>query len=243
MKTTHNKIATRVALYACIAATLTACGHSAPSESDAKTAVQARIGDCNYLRVSDFNKVNGIPIAENTYKVEVKYTLTLTPTSDMKDRAKALNTDRAKLSDAKQTYDAARADYHAAEAAWVEAHKHDPDTSISSPDPADPAKVIYPVELGESGARNKYMHDHSDGLNGGGTADSYAEQQERVRQEANVQIFANDLRKECQNVQLRTLGQAFHGVSASTDLTEEVQNQWDETIMMVKTDNGWQEAQ
>ncbi|MGU7776300.1 hypothetical protein ACV229_39875 [Burkholderia sp. MR1-5-21] len=243
MKTTHNKIATRVALYACIAATLTACGHSAPSESDAKTALQARIGDCDYLHVSDFTKVNGISIDENTYKVEVKYTLTLTPTSDMKERAKVLNADRAKLSDVKQTYDAARANYDAAETAWVDAHKHDPDTSISSPDPADPSKVTYPVELGESGARNKYIHDHSDGLNGSGTAGAYAEQQERVRQEANVQIFANDLRKECQNVQLRTLGQAFHGVSAATDLTESVQNQWDETFVMIRTDNGWQEAQ
>lgn len=227
----------------CLAAALTACGHSAPSESDAQTAVQARIGDCDYLHVSDFTKVNGIRTDENTYQVEVKYTLTLTPTSDMKQRATALNADRAKLADLKQAYEAAKSSYKADEDVWVQAHEHDPDTSIATHDPTDPTKVTYNVELGESGARMKYMHDHGDGINGGATAEAYADQQERIRQDANVQIFANDLHKECQNVQLKPLGQAFHGVSASTDLTEAVPNQWDETIVMVKTDNGWQEAQ
>jgi hypothetical protein len=242
MKITQKMKFTRIALYAFVAASLAACGHNAPSESDAKNAVQARIGDCDYLHVSDFTKVNGIPSNENAYQVEVKYRLTLTPTSEMKQRAAALNTDRAKLADLKQAYDAAKADYKTNEDAWVLAHEHDPDTSIATHDPTDPTKVMYNVELGESGARMKYLHDHGDGINGGATAKAYADQQERVRQEADIQIFANDLRKECPNIQLKTLGQAFHGVSALTDLTEQVQNQWDETIMMIKTDNGWQEA-
>lgn len=237
-----NMASIRRAFCVCLTAALTACGHSAPSESDAKTAVQARIGDCDYLHVSDFTKVNGIRIDENTYQVEVKYTLSLTPTSEMKQRATALNADRAKLADLKQVYEAAKVGYKTDEDTWVQAHQHDPDTSIATHDPTDPTKVTYTMELGESGARMKYLHDHGDGINGGATAEPYADQQERVRQDANLQIFANDVRKECQNVQLKTLGQAFHGVSASTDLTEAVQNQWDETIVMVKTDNGWQEA-
>ncbi|WP_367188836.1 hypothetical protein [Burkholderia sp. Ed8] len=242
MKTTHKLIATRIALFTCVAASLTACGHSSPSESDAKTAVQARIGDCDYLRVSDFTKINGTQVSDNLYQVEVKYSLTLTPTSDMKQRAETLNSDRAKLAEAKQAYDAARASSKADEDAWVQAHQHDPDTSIATHDPADPTKVTYTVELGESGARNKYLREHSGQLNGGATAEAYAVQQEHVRQDANIPSFANNLRKECPSIQLKALGQAFHGVNASTDLTQKVQNEWNETISMIKTDNGWQEV-
>ncbi|VWC30280.1 hypothetical protein BLA9940_00028 [Burkholderia aenigmatica] len=41
---------TRIPLLICLVASLAACGHSTPSESDAKSAVQARIGDCDYAR-------------------------------------------------------------------------------------------------------------------------------------------------------------------------------------------------
>ncbi|WP_175907995.1 hypothetical protein [Burkholderia seminalis] len=242
MKTTHRLIATRIALFTCITTSLAACGNSSPSESDAKTAVQARIGACDYLRVSDFTKINGTQVGDNLYQVEVKYSLILTPTSDMKQRAETLNADRVKLAEAKQAYAAASASSKADEDAWVQAHQHDPDTSIATHDPADPTKVTYTVELGESGARNQYLREHSGQLNGGATAEAYATQQERVRQDANVPNFANDLRKECPNIQLKALEQAFHRVNASTDLTQEVQNKWSETISIVKTDNGWQEA-
>ncbi|WP_175787318.1 hypothetical protein [Burkholderia anthina] len=242
MKTIAKLAPLRLALLTCLVASLAACGHSTPSESDAKAAIQARIGDCDYLRVSDFTKINGVQVSDNLYQVEVKYSLTLTPTSDMQRRAEALNADRAKLAEAKQAYDAARASFKADEDAWVQAHQHDPDTSISARDPADPTKVTYAVELGESGARNQYLREHSDQLNGGATAEAYAAQQERVRQDANVPNFANDLSKECPTIQLKALGQAFHGVNASTDLTQKVQNEWSETISMIKTDNGWQEV-
>lgn len=72
-----------------LTALLAACGNSAPSESDAKTAFQSQIGHCQDLTLTSFKKTNGIPGNDpNTYQVEIEYTLKLEPTSDEKDGMK-----------------------------------------------------------------------------------------------------------------------------------------------------------
>jgi len=77
-----------------------------PQSSDAKAAVEARLGDCKYFKVSSFEKTNGIPIGNTDYQVEVKYTVSLTPGSDMSDRLK----EDVKLF---QQYQLIKADYSA----------------------------------------------------------------------------------------------------------------------------------
>lgn len=66
---------------------LAACGSGAPSESDAKHAVQAQLGDCKYVEMSDFNRVNGSQGSDDRhYQVEVQYSLTLEADSGQKDK-------------------------------------------------------------------------------------------------------------------------------------------------------------
>ena len=66
---------------------LAACGNSAPSESNAKQAVQAQLGDCKYVEMSDFSRVNGTQGSDDHhYQVEVQYNLTLEADSDQKDK-------------------------------------------------------------------------------------------------------------------------------------------------------------
>ncbi|RDU98281.1 hypothetical protein [Trinickia dinghuensis] len=79
--------ATRLTLCSSIIIALAACGHSTPSESDAKQAVKASLGDCKYVSMSDFEKVNGQQgDDENHYEVQIKYKLTLEADSDQRDK-------------------------------------------------------------------------------------------------------------------------------------------------------------
>jgi hypothetical protein len=80
----RNVGAVRLALYASVILALAACSHSAPSERDAKAAINARIGDCSDFKVTDFSKVNGISVDDNDYNVEVKYTIKFTPDGHLK---------------------------------------------------------------------------------------------------------------------------------------------------------------
>jgi hypothetical protein len=99
MKIAHKMTVTRAALYVCIVAGLTACGHSIPSERDAKAAVEARLADCKYFKVSSFEKINGIPMDDNDYQVEVKYTITMSPTDTNKAQVQTWKADDAKYQD------------------------------------------------------------------------------------------------------------------------------------------------
>jgi hypothetical protein len=68
---------------------LAACGHSAPSESDAKAAIQSKLQGCPYLSLESFKKTNGIPGDDpNSYRVDVAYTLKFKPTDDEQESMK-----------------------------------------------------------------------------------------------------------------------------------------------------------
>ncbi|MBB5501046.1 hypothetical protein [Paraburkholderia sp. MM5384-R2] len=84
----YTRIPLLVALSA-LTVLLAACGNSAPSESDAKTAFQSQIDQCQDLTLTRFKKTNGVPGNDPTaYQVEIEYTLQLEPTSDEKDGMK-----------------------------------------------------------------------------------------------------------------------------------------------------------
>ncbi|WP_233827753.1 hypothetical protein [Paraburkholderia sp. ZP32-5] len=243
MKITRNTIPFRhIALYTLLSAGLTACGHSAPSESDARKAIEARIGDCEYIKVQDASKTNGTPIDDNDYRVEVKYTLKLNPTDGMKAQADKVKADFSKLADSKAAYDKAREDFKANEEAYAQAHQHDPDNSIATHDPADPTKVTYTVELGVNGAREQYDRQNSSGLNGGDMAQTYSEAEEIVRQDKIMLPYAQEISGACSGIGYKMLNEAFAKIHLPDGLTNGNETQWKETISMVKTDNGWQEA-
>jgi hypothetical protein len=74
----------RISFASLLLVSLAACGGNGPSESQAKAAIQDRLGDCKYFAIEHFTKVNGIPIDDNDYQVEVKYTVSLTPDDTLK---------------------------------------------------------------------------------------------------------------------------------------------------------------
>jgi hypothetical protein len=74
----------RIAAATLLLIALAACGNSTPSQSDAKAAIQARLGDCDDIKITDITKLNGIPVDENDYNVEVKYTIEFTPYGHLK---------------------------------------------------------------------------------------------------------------------------------------------------------------
>ena len=79
--------ATRLTLCSSIIIALIACGHSTPNDSDAKQAVKVGLGNCKYVSMSDFEKVNGQQgDDENHYEVQIKYKLTLEADSDQRDK-------------------------------------------------------------------------------------------------------------------------------------------------------------
>ena len=97
-----NRFPTRlgkIALCLSMAAALAACGHSAPSEGDAKAAINARLGDCEYFKITDFEKVNGRQLDDTDYRVDVKYAITMSPTSATKKQVDAWKADDAKYQD------------------------------------------------------------------------------------------------------------------------------------------------
>jgi hypothetical protein len=76
-----------LAIPASLSILLAACGDGAPSESEAKHAVQAQLGDCKYVEMSDFNRVNGTQGSDDRrYQVEVQYSLTLEADSRQKEK-------------------------------------------------------------------------------------------------------------------------------------------------------------
>jgi hypothetical protein len=84
----YKKLA-QFALCASMLTTLSARGHSAPSESDAKAAIRSQLDGCPYLSLEDFKKSNGIPGDDpNSYRVDVAYTLKFKPSSDETDSMK-----------------------------------------------------------------------------------------------------------------------------------------------------------
>lgn len=88
MKQNIRLFAISVALGAAMA--LSACSNS-PAESDARKVVESTLAGCKYLELRDFQKVNGIPgETGNGYRVDVKYTIRLSPDSDIRANARAI---------------------------------------------------------------------------------------------------------------------------------------------------------
>jgi len=81
-----HKRASRLSASVVIAAALAACSSSdRPSESEARTALEAYLGNCQYIDVSDFRKVNGIPQEDGTYIVKLDFSAKITPTDAIKN--------------------------------------------------------------------------------------------------------------------------------------------------------------
>lgn len=218
MKNKRHPGIARFVLCAATTAILSACGQDAPSESDAKQAVASALGDCRYFELRDFQKVNGIPgDSGNDYRVDVKYTIRLSPDSDVKtyakqwqeqyDKYQSINADAEQK--AKQYYDSQQA-YTAANPNDLDAGRtfeqqhHDEYQAMSN------AKI----EVGNTAAA---LNNTAPGL-----------------------VFRRAIVQACPSIDLRLLTNFFNGKGA--DYSNDVDVEFTQTLDMIKTDNGWQAA-
>jgi hypothetical protein len=194
-----------------------ACSHS-PSDGEAKDAVKARYAGCSYLSLKSFDKTNGIPIDDNDYRVDVKYTLRMSPDGDMKDYAKAYAEQAEKYQAMKTDADKKRDVYLAEKRAYVEANAAndvDADRTFESQHKAEYEEYTNAeLEVGNLGGRLTFN--------------------------TPAQFFQQRIMQSCPNVRFAILPNFFKG--KVEDLTDDVDVDFTETLAMIKTDNGWQVA-
>ena len=87
-----------------VAIAVSACSKPAPSESEAKNAIQGLLGDCRYLSIDRFERVNGTPQGENGYQVAIKYAIKVTPAPE---NARLIGEMSAKLAEVNERLESA----------------------------------------------------------------------------------------------------------------------------------------
>lgn len=88
---------------------VSACSLSSPSESEAENAIRSSMGDCRYISLEHFEKINGIPQEnKNTYQVEVKYTINVKVFPDSRQLAEDV---LAKLNEVSKDYEEIKAEH------------------------------------------------------------------------------------------------------------------------------------
>ncbi|KAE8760840.1 hypothetical protein FSO04_06335 [Paraburkholderia madseniana] len=221
----HPRNAGAVRLGLCVAMTvvLAACSHSAPSESDAKAVIKQRLADCKYFTIDSFDKTNGTPIDENDYNVDVKYTVSLKPGSDMSDRLK----EDAKLF---QQYQLIKADYSARKDELTKtfnttmaAHNGDPSFNDAA------ANDQYRQSLQTDPQLVKDMNDVKDIA-------------AKIGPVSGSGLFQKAIVQECPNLHVSNgFMLTFFGPKITLDqMADGMSAEFTETIPMMRTDNGWQ---
>ncbi|WP_423391469.1 hypothetical protein [Burkholderia sp. LMG 21824] len=82
----------KLSLSIAIALSLSACNDdSKPSAEEAQKAVVSNIGECSFVDMQDFKKLNGIQQQDGSYLVYVSYKLVIHPTDEIKDYLTANN--------------------------------------------------------------------------------------------------------------------------------------------------------
>lgn len=203
-------LATAVALSAC---------SNGPSESDAKAALQTSLGGCEYLSIDHFEKVNGTPQGDDHYLVDVKYTVSMKPTPDIKayaseKYAKEVDNLKQQLAHAHDVENAWKAD----EQTWIRANPGSDSSAYEVAHQegwADYQKVM-PLLLGGDQLLN----------NAPRTAKAAMERA---------------MRQTCPNVNPSLLDRFFNGNEPVEQYADEIEESFTGKVAMTKTDNGWQE--
>jgi hypothetical protein len=200
------------------AAVLSACS-SGPSESDAKAAVQTSLGNCEYLSIDHFEKVNGTPQVDGHYLVDVKYTVTMKPTPDIKayaseKYAKEVDNLKQQLAHARDVENAWKAD----EQAWLQANPGQTSSAyeVAHQDGWAAYQKVMPLLLGGNQLVN----------NAPRTAKAAMERA---------------MRQSCPNVNATLLDNFFNGNEAVEQYADGIEETFTGKVAMTKTDNGWQE--
>ena len=200
------------------AAALSACS-SGPSDSDAKAAIQASLGGCEYLSIDHFEKVNGTPQGDRHYLVDVKYTVSMKPAPDIKayaseKYAEEVDNLKTQLAHAHEVENAWKAD----EQAWIQ---------------ANPGQDGAAYEVAHQDGWAEYQKVMPLLLNG----DQLVNNAPRTAKAA----MERAMRQTCPNVNSSLLDNFFNGNESVERYADGLEETFSGKIAMTKTDNGWQE--
>lgn len=216
MKKFSRLSATTVAIMTAMA--ISACS-SGPSESDAKAAIQASLGGCEYLSIDHFEKVNGTPQSDGHYLIDVKYAISMKPTPDIKayaseKYAKEIENLKTQLAHAHEVENAWKAD----EQAWIQANPGQNSSAyeVAHQDGWAEYQKVMPLLLG------------GDQLVNNAPRTAKAAMERAVRQS-------------CPNVNSSLLDNFFNGSEPVEQYADGIEETFNGKIAMTKTDNGWQE--
>lgn len=216
MKQFSRLSATTLAIMTSMA--ISACS-SGPSESDAKAAIQASLGGCEYLSIDHFEKVNGTPQSDGHYLIDVKYTISMKPTPDIKayaseKYAKEIENLKTQLAHAHEVENAWKAD----EQAWIQANPGSDSSAyeLTHQDGWAAYQKVMPVLLG---------------------GDQLVNNAPRAAKAA----MERAMRQTCPNINSSLLDNFFNGNEAVEQYTDGIEETFTGKVAMTKTDNGWQE--
>ncbi|AOJ97501.1 hypothetical protein [Burkholderia vietnamiensis] len=200
------------------ATALSACSNG-PSESDAKAAVQASLGACEHLSIDHFEKVNGTPQGDGHYLVDVKYTISMKPTPDIKAYASekyAQEVDNLKkqIAHAHEVENAWKAD----EQAWIQ---------------ANPGQNSSAYEVAHQDGWAEYQKAMPLLLGGDQLMNNAPRNAKAAMERAMQQV--------CPNVSSTLLDNFFKGGEPVGQYADGIEESFTGKVAMVKTENGWQE--
>lgn len=200
------------------AAVLSACTNG-PSRSDAKTAIQASLGNCEYFAIDHLEKVNGMPQGNDHYLVDVKYTVSMKPTPDIKAYSsekytKEVDNLKQQLEHAHDIENAWKTD----EQAWIQANPGSDSSAyeVAHQDGWAEYQKVMPLLLGGEQLVNS------------------APRTAKVAME-------RAMRQTCPNVDSSLLDSFFNGNESIEQYANRIDRSVTGRITMVRTDKGWQQ--
>jgi hypothetical protein len=200
---------------------LTGCNSSAPSTSEAKQVAEDTFGNCDTLKVTDFERVNGIPQNDGSYVVQVKYNVPVTPTDEIK----------AYMRD---TYPVKMAELQAKASAVKDATKKYSEM-LATLKAANP--MASENDLWATHPDLKALFDQTSDFNAGSPEAQATELPEQAKR-----MIANSLFQACPKVKPMVLFNAIEKPGPVEPFAGDVDLPFTGTYTMIKTDNGWQAA-
>ena len=191
---------------------------NAPSENDARKVVEDSLGNCRYLAIGRFERINGIPGDEGDYRVEVKYSINMTPTPN---NLKTTEINVADLAKFDQDFLQAEADiknYEDGRAAYLQANG-----GVGSSQYAIENEEMYIKYQRAGQVRSAHQQMRINGILAG-----------------MFNPLVSDFNNECPNVDKSIKDAFFKGDISLDKYAQNIEMEFEGTIPMIKTDNGWQ---
>ncbi|MGB7195313.1 MAG: hypothetical protein WBD81_17800 [Collimonas pratensis] len=170
--------------------------------------------------MDSFDKTNGIPVGDQEYRVEVKYSIKMTPTAENKkvveEAVSALSNVDAELVKA----EAGIKKYSADRAAYLQTHE---------------GSSSFQYEVDSKSQYDEYQKSLA-------SSETYREIKSNGPGRVKV-VLQTNLLKECPAVNRNLMASFFTPEVSIARYSDNIVSDFTETIPMIKTDNGWQRRQ